>query len=296
MAKLRLYPHRTADPDAVQWGTWWHAVEGERVALPILLDGWDYASEVTLGLSPSVDVELLLDSTGQQDLSALELIVLADCKDAQERFVSRESLDGLEAGVSRPIALHLPAGQVAGSVKLSAHIVLGRDLPKRRGPVAHLKGARLASSDAVTLRLEGDAGRFPTEAAAFSELGFDSAPWTVLFSYSDLNDSFMGGVRLVINTEHPLGQLALDPKKGDKVAGLLRFDVMRSLLMRVALTENEAPTQVFTDGSVGDVLNSMSMLFLQRDLRSMARLIIEDLAAADRLLHDRLRPFEVVIG
>ena len=102
-------------------------------------------------------------------------------------------------------------GQVAGSVSLSAHLVLARTSQPRDNQVAYLRGARIHSSSPFSLRLEGNAGRFPTEAVSFSELGFGNAPWTVTCAYEELSDGFMGRIRLLINIEHPVGRLALEP-------------------------------------------------------------------------------------
>jgi hypothetical protein len=145
------------------------------------------------------------------------------------------------------------------------------------------------------LYLEGDASRFPTEPVSFRELGFDQAPWTVMTIYDDLSESFMGGVRLLINMDHPIGRLALDPKTAPKVEKLLRADVLRLLVAKAAGQVEEANEYAFEEGTVGQVLDAMCQGILKSGLRTAASIYREDPARFERLLHERLNPLAGVL-
>ena len=290
MARLRLYPHRTAAPGCVSWYSWWTERDGDRSPLSAVLAGWDYASRETMGITVSLDEEALLESTGLESISDLEILAMADSPLVQQRFVAREPLRGHDSRMLIDVAIQLPPGQVAGAVRLSAHLVLAHTTQERADRVAFFRGARIDSSEPFTVRFEGDSGRFPTEPAPFSELGFGNAPWTVLTFYDELSDSFLGGVRLLVNTEHPVGQLALDPKTTPQVSSLLRAEVMRLLIAKVAGQVEDADESSFEDGSVGQVLETMCQEFLGRRLRTTARLYRDDPAHFELLLHDRLDP------
>lgn len=267
---------------------------GTREELPPFLKGWDYAREQIVGITARVDPESLLQSTGLDALSQIELVAVADCNEAVQRFVTRQRLS--ESNHKEvDLAIRLPAGEVAGSVRLSAHAVLAESRPQSVARVASAKGTRLLESPTVSLRLEGDAGRFPTEAVAFSTLGFDNAPWTLITTYADLGESFAGGVRLLINTEHPVGQVALQGESSKLVVDLLRADVMRLLLAVVAGQSEERLDQEFPEGSVGQVLQSLTTTFFQRGLNSVVQLIVDDPLAFERLLQDRMAPFGEVV-
>lgn len=290
MARVRLYPHRTADAESVSWHEWWLGRGGARSALPQLLKGWDYASDETLGISVHFDERALLESSGLESINDLEILVMADCAQVQERFVARQELSSREPDATLDIPLRLPPGRAAGSVRLSAHLVLARTTPVRGDRIAHLRGARIHSSEPFTLRLEGDSSRFPTEPVPFSELGLGHAPWTILTAYDDLSDGFMGGVRLLINTEHPVGQIFLSPETAPRLTGLLRAEIMRLLIANAAGQIEGADESTFDEGSVGLVVETMCQLFLDRGLKTAVRLYKDDPAHFEVLLHDRLDP------
>ena len=296
MAALRLLPHRIADARSVSWHRWWTERDGNRIELSALLAGWDYASRTTVGISVDLDEDALLASTGLDSMDDLEILAMADCLLAQQRFVATKPLREHQRGSTADVTVQLPPGQVAGAVRLSAHLVLARSTPEREYGVAFLRGSRIDSSEPFTLRLEGDSGRFPTEPVQFSELGLGNAPWTVLTAYDELSDGFLGGIRLLINLEHPVGQLALDPKAASRVSGLLHADVMRLLIANVAARGESTDESSYDEGSVGQVLETMCQGILSMSLRTATRLYREDPARFDLVLHDHLDPLAGVIA
>jgi hypothetical protein len=291
MAGLRFMPHRIADAISVSWYGWWTDRDDDRTDLTALLTGWDYASRTTVGISIDLDEEALLASTGLDSVDDLEILAVADCRPTGQRFIATKPLRGHQRGSTADVSVQLPPGQVAGTVQLSAHLVLARTTSEREYRVAFLRGSRIDSSAPFTLRLEGDSGRFPTEPVAFSELGLENAPWTIMTAYEELSDSFLGGVRLLINLEHPVGQLALDNKAASRVSGVLHSDVMRLLIANVAARSEDADESSNEEGSVGQVLETMCEAYLGMSLRTAARLYRDDPVRFDRILQDRLDPF-----
>lgn len=294
MARLRLYPHRMADVDSVSWRGWWLERHGSRSKLPPALADWDYASEETVGISLDISVEKLLGSTGLPSVNELEVLAMADCRTIQKRFVARQSLVEYQSGTTIDVRLLLPRGHVAGSVLLSAHLALAQTSPPRQGQVAYLRGARIHSSTPFTLRLEGTGSRFPTEAVPFSALGFGKGPWTIDCAYDNLSDSFMGGIRLLINTEHPVGRLSLESRAPSWIISMLRMDLMRLLVAEAASQIESAHESDFEEGSVGQVLDNMCYFFLKKSLKSSIRTYQDEPAYFDRLLHDQLDPLAEV--
>lgn len=294
MAKIRLYPHRTADPSSVTFGDWWIDRSGTRTVIPDLLTSWDYASEEVVGASISIDADALLASTGHSELGDLEVLLLADCAAAQRRIVARHPLGSHLPLGDVAYELPLPAGQLAGAIKLYAHLVVARDLTGLPPKVANRRGARLASSKARTVALEGDASRFPIEPVAFSELRLPSAPWTLLTTFQDLDTSFMGGVRLLVNTEHAVGQMLLDSTTVDRVSGLAMADVIRLLVATIAERGDEFGPGDFEEGTVGHVVDSMCDFFMGHGLAAAVQLYGNDPLQFDRLMHDRVKPLAKV--
>lgn len=295
MPRIRVYPHRTAPPESVTWGGWWTERRGPREPLPRLLVGWDYASRECLGVTVSIDRDRFLDGTGLRRIDQLEVVVLVDCKDAQERFVSRVPLR--EGADEIDLVVEVPPGRAAGTLRLVGHVLLAQDLPRTGGRVAHAKGSILSSSTPVTVALEGEASRFPTEPSNFSELGLPRAPWTVITNYLSLSDSFMGTVRFLVNLEHPVGRMALDPTDVHKVAPLMRAETMRLLLSTAADSMDDLESDPgLEDDSVGAVLESMCQLFLNRGLEQACELVRSDSVEFERLVHEQMRPLDEVFA
>jgi hypothetical protein len=73
------------------------------------------------------------------------------------------------------------------------------------------------------------------------------------------------------------------------------MDVARQLLLRVALDHTLAtdPLHEWPEGSVGHALNSMTRLYLARDLDSAAQLARTDVLAFERLLQEGFRLLRV---
>lgn len=296
MTRLRLYPHRMADAGSVSWHSWWIERDGSRSALSAALTGWDYASEETVGISVDLNEEALLKSTGLSSVDELEILAMADCPMIQQRFVAQEPLAGYQSGTTIDTQLRLPRGHVAGSISLSAHLVLARTSQPRDDQVAYMRGARIHSSVPFTVRLEGTGGRFPTEAVPFSELGWGNAPWSIVCAYDQLSDSFMGGIRLLINTEHPIGRLSLEATAPPWVGRMLRMELIRLLIAEAADQVEAADESAFEEGSVGLVLEQMCGFFLGRSLKAAVHIYRDDPAYFERLLHDRLDPLSEAIA
>lgn len=296
MARLRLYPHRMADAESVSWHSWWIERDGSRSFLSSVLNGWDYASDEIVGISVDLNEEELLKSTGLSSVGELEILAMADCQMVGQRFVVREPLVGYQSGATIETQLRLPRGHVAGSISLSAHLVLAGTSQPRDDQVAYLRGARIHSSAPFTVLLEGTGGRFPTEAVPFSELGFGNAPWTIVCAYDQLSDSFMGGIRLLINTEHPIGWLSLEATAPPWVGRMLRMELIRLLIAEVADQVETVDESSFEEGSIALVLEQMCRFFLGRSLKAAVHTYRDEPAYFERLLHDRLDPLSGVIA
>jgi hypothetical protein len=290
MTRLRLFPHRTVDPASVELGSWWIERDGARPDLISPLKGWDYARDETVGLTvKNLDAKLFLDSTGLWDISDVELVLLADCKESQSRISAQHNLDSAslhDAGFS----LTLPRGSLAGSVSLKALIRLARHLPRKADRSACIRGARLFISDVTTITLEGDGSRFPTEPAAFSALHLPNAPWTIQVAGDSLESSFMGAVRLLVNTEHPAGRMLLNSATAEKISPLAMADVIRLLVAFLADQPTHLSSMEFQEGSVVYVVDKMCTFFLGSGLTAAIQLYEHDPIHFDRLLHDRVDP------
>lgn len=287
MAKLRILPHRSASEHSVTWGSWWYALGSEeRHDLEDLVTGWDYATPLRFGTHFSINIAELMSSTGL-DPSSVDVVIMADCSAVQQRFVSRTAItDAITGG--REGVISLSPGTVAQEVKLSAHLVLGR-APLNAGPrVATEVGARLGSSPTVRAILEGDASRFPTEIMRFSETNYGNAPWTLTAYFDDLNDSFMGTVRLLVNSEHPLGNEVIQSSSPSIAASLMRLEVTRALIGEIEHRDFHTLSAQWEEGSVGAIIDTLCQFHLGLGMAKAVHYYADDPVGFDRLLHSRL--------
>lgn len=295
MPKVRFYPHRVAPPTAVEWAEWWIEQHGSLLPMGEKLDGWDYATNVLVGRRVRISVDQFIEATGI-GLADVDLIAIAECRATQYRTIARVNCSETDRDGNLMVNVRLSPGEFASEVQLGTHLTLAKSRPASVDRAAVWKGARLASSKTETLRLEGDAGRFPTEPAAFSSLYLPNAPWSLLCTFEELDELFMGAVRLLINTEHPVGKLALDPAGAKQVGPLLRADVVRQLVAEASRRKSGLLASSFEEGSVGDVLSSMTRLFLGRDLRAATQLYEDEPNQFELLIHERLDPSSVVLS
>lgn len=277
----RILPYRTADESVLISETWWYESSGTRIPLPKYLPGWDYATELVAGLTATIDADLLQSSTAVEDLGSLALVIVCDCKASQRRFTSLSRLyQGCQVV---DIALSVPAGELADVIDLSATLILAEDIEPVPDRVRRA-GSRLATSSTITVVLEGDASRFPTEPLSFSAAGYEAAPWTVSSTAESLDDSLMGSVRLLINEDHSWGQQLLDDA-GSPISSQLRVDVFRSLVSICADLTADAGSS-FEDDSLGGVSEYMSQLYLRRSLAETVRMAKEEPLRFDRLVYE----------
>lgn len=281
----RILPYRTADESAVIWESWWFERAETRLPLPKYLPGWDYASELTVGLTATINSDLVLASTGLDDLDQIAIVLVGDCKASQRRFTSSVRLfSGCEIV---DVGLQLPPGQVADSMDLCAVLVLAEDIEPAADRVQRA-GSRLASSHNQSFILEGDASRFPTEPISFSAAGYEAAPWTISSTAESLEESLMGTVRLLINEDHPWGQRLLTDASAD-VSKQLHVDVFRSLVS-ICAELGDSPTGDFEDDSLGGVVDYMCQLYLRRGLTEAVKVIREEPLRFDRLVYAAVTP------
>lgn len=287
---LRIYPHRVASGDGVGWA-WWLEKSGTREPCSQLVAEWDYAAELTVGLTAVIDPERLLEETGIRGLQDLAVVAVVDCRSTQRRFVESRSLANYSPDREFEIAVTIPRGSAAEQLTLIPNVVLDVSLDRTAPRLAHLKGSRLLEGPATQLLLEGDAGRFPVEPASFSEQGLGPAPWTVLLAHESMDDSFMGSVRLLINTDHPVGKVLLSPETAPRFNGVLQAELLRLLVAGLSRDELDGVNQP-EEGSVADVMESMCQTLIGYTFDEAASLYLNDPIRFDRLLHDRLNPLK----
>ena len=291
MARVRVQPHMMASTQSVKWSGWQLATDSHRQPLGPLLEGWDYDQGVRIGTSPEIKLEELMDSTGLDDPSDIHVIATVDCSSTSRRFISQVPVDEYVSAPDRFLEVRVPAGAVALELKQTCHLALmsNREQSNNR---ATLRGSRLAESPTVRLVLEGDASRFPTEAVSFADLRWEPAAWSVRVDLDDMNEAFPGAVRLVLNTDHPVGVAlaAMEPKTYGALGSNLRIDIVRAVL--IAAIEQVGRRGIadgnFDEESFGWVAEQMSSDYFGMGLAALAQMKSADNARFERVLQSSL--------
>lgn len=206
-----------------------------------------------------------------------------DAEEALRRLHEQRALGEVDFAVR----VEVPAGSVAVSVALQCHIIVGVERPA--GPP---KGARLAESRLTTVMLEGEGGRFPTEPVSFSQAGLTGGPWHLDVRFDELDEAFMGAVRLFVNTDMDAGVALLDPDhpRHPLLQQVLRWDLVRTLLWAVASQTDPAlvPRTFEDERAVGAVLDALCRGIWQLNLAEVITAVQQDSAGFERRLRTDL--------
>lgn len=283
MPGIDILPHHHPPSSAWSRGAWSVSIGGgPSHELGRVLNGWDYASTLRIRSETTIDLPLIHEGCRTADDARYELIAIWDCAATGERAVgARTPIRGAGA-IALVSEFEIPPGLIAGSLRLERQVVLTS--PSLDGdPLSpSVPGAIVLwerHQDAQTVDLEGAAGRFPVEAINFAENGMPDAAWWLSVAYDDPNDSFLGAVRLYINSGHPAisGLLGRPSEETSQyTVSLLRWDAVRRLLYHT-VNDDRMLADRFEEGSVGEVVRGIARGVLQSgDLASLYSLVRSD--------------------
>jgi hypothetical protein len=287
VTKARLFPHQRAAGEAVDWGGWVVARDGgDPEPVEERLTGWDYSTATSFATTVDVDMDALLESTRLDVLDDVDLVVMVDCPATGHRDHTATPLPTV-LEKRAPVRVEVKPGLLADRVRLTAHLVLNV-LQPMDGLRAFRPASRLLESPTTTVVLEGELHRFPTEAVSFSALRLEPAAWTLRTNFTDLDDSFVGSVRLLINTDHPASGdlIAMTGRQTAPLRAFLRLDVARQLLTAVAADHglNFDSGDIGVGASLRSGLEAMTRSFLSMDLSDTVEIARADPARFERLL------------
>jgi hypothetical protein len=94
----------------------------------------------------------------------------------------------------------------------------------------------------------------------------------------------MGSVRLLVNEDHELGRAVLAQPVDPQLENRLKLEVLRSLIAVVS-TQGLGDDEDFPPDSIGEVVDSMSKLFLNRSLSEAVQMYERSPLKFDRILH-----------
>lgn len=275
---MRVMPFLTADSQAVEISEP-RLRCGDRYFAPNEpVENWDYHSSLQIVTTVIIKEDLFRSQTGliePDELQGLTVTLQADCPSTTLRKITGiPALAAIERVGS--IQLEIPPGTVAKKLDICASLILDRpDASPRIDRVAHLRGSRLfVASHTWSFALEGVGGGFPTEAVDFASVGLPgNAPWHLKVR-REIDLPFMGAVRLLVNTAHPLG---IELLRGE--THLATSALFYDLLVQMLLAFIDADAEDLLDlqeESLGAVLNEHTQTYTNMLLVDAVTALRED--------------------
>lgn len=255
------FPFRRISRDGpVVAGQWFlQGLEKGEQALGNEIPGWDYKSNFGLARDVHIDVDGCLQDTGLDNTDArLAFLIQLETGPTGSRWtVCRHDLP--EEGVwKKRISFDVLSEQLTGKLTVTSQIVLAsiKD-PEKRPLVARYPGSRLWQEQ-KEIALEGTLGRFPMEsvdlAGFLGDPRMKGARWYLSWSPTRPDSSFLGNVRLYLNSEN-LAFMELVHENDPMVISLIAGDVLRQMCGQMIASEDFVNgAEDFEDESVGGVV------------------------------------------
>lgn len=262
MSRAIVFPFLTAAQESVS-ALWAFKPESDSRGI---IESWDVSSDVIASISARIDLAAIRE---QCRLSTGARIAASLCWKSRGTSL-RGQLASTKLSLLAPTEEIALSGTVLGSssaqeieFSLILHL-LGR--PKhvldRLSPSED--GAILWRSSRKVL-IEGEAARFPVEGRAFSSSSLPGgAPWFLDWTATNLEDPLLGGVRLLLNSEHPAAaEITSESESGTLWREFMRLDVATQLIRGCLLQEEfrTSPT-AYSEGSIGAHVNALITTFL----------------------------------
>lgn len=243
---------------------------------------WDYESPVSCVFTIEADLQRVLSESGLVPKATAYSGDPPPVGIALTWFSTKTKLRG-----SSPIydlidghnelSLEIEGGLLGGSLEITAVIALSDDViidPPRLAP--KIRGTLLWTSDQVVLPLEGGGARLAMAPVNFKKSGITprDALWLVNLS-ENLEIPVSSGVRVMINTAHPLTEKMLEnPSTPEATMWQKEIETDLMTLMVNHGVRHIDPSSVdsdFDDGSLGQTITALiSSLFPNESMEDLA--------------------------
>jgi hypothetical protein len=234
-------PFRRTSLDRVHAEPWILAVaDGALEPLPNVLIHWDYNLDLRLSRALLVDLPGIREDCGLSADDAVSVAVVWRSTGTMVRGCS--TIHHLSPGSTTAELVELeavvPGSQIGGTVVVGTQIVLRGPRPNAPLLTAAQAGSILWQ-DTSSVDVEGSSSRFPVEVVDFASglFGPEDAAWYLSWPFDDLYQSFLGRVRLYVNSRHEAAAKAATRSSSapetDAVLSMIYYDVGRALIRGV---------------------------------------------------------------
>lgn len=235
---------------------------------------WDYESNISILAELDVDLEQLTRECGyvhfaaDEDLPEFAVLTSWSCNKTRQRGASprQKLING-----HNTINFEFEDKLLGGEVETRLHIdLLKPGIPFEGAVVATRPGSRLWASSPVRVRLEGNSAQMPMVPIDFVETQVEprKSMWKIEVS-RELFRPVQAGIRVYINTAHPLALRMLEKETGKERTlwdAYLKADVIAQLLLNA---DGLADLDDFEDnplfpGSLAESIVNLAQTFFPR--------------------------------
>ena len=210
MNRRIAFPFLTLSDAAVAADPWRLSLDGGSwQAAGDFIQDWDYASEIRIRRTLTIDPRIAADDLGVS-VGSLRLAIGVRAGTGPGRLprliLSRECRGLGPDRWQEEFDIRVPGDRLSLVLDVQTHIVLANP-PNDFGPLSPRRVKCRLWSDTLRVLIEGEEPRFPMEVADFRLLLGDvpaaAAPWFLHWSPGDWSRDFHGAARLYLNRDRP---------------------------------------------------------------------------------------------
>lgn len=249
----RVAPFLVPDPDAVRPEPWHRLINSGTEPLPEILDGWDYATDLTLVRRIHIDIDRVYSSAELPAEARLGIVVTWQA--AGSNLSGATAVHLVDDDVIDVVA-ELSGGDLGARVQLATRLVLAAPV-EHAGPGTASAAGSILYEDSYGVTLLGDLAQFPIAVVDFAAAGLDQDASIVVEIDADPDTPVLAGVLLLLNSRDQQLVRAASSPGADPLDQLLASQigehVTRELLTYATRHSEQLATVDWEPGSIGAV-------------------------------------------
>ena len=252
-------PFRRPRAERVRADDWLLAVgQREFGTLDGGVDEWDYSQPITLRRRITIDLQGVAEDCGIPP-AKMRTRLCTTWSTGDSVRLSRIGWEaaGLADGNPLEVEFEIPGEELSSRLSVTTTLFL-EEPANASGRLVPTQGSRLWH-DMHTAQLEGSRGRFPMElidlATAMGDPSLRSARWFLQWDPGQPNSSFLGSVRLFVNSKDPAMCKAIETAEKGALSVLLSEVAQHMIVTLARSSDFRQQFPEFTDGSVGAVVS-----------------------------------------
>lgn len=247
----------------IECSNWSYRLESDETYSPLLGDipDWDYQNDLLVHREIEIEADAIFSQIGLAG-PASEIALCTTLVAGSTKKVSRVlGIERVPVNGAAKLKLNYRIGSadLSGQFNLETELVLIHAGNGAGGLSPSIPGSRLWA-DRVSVDLEGTLSRFPMEVCDFTDIfsdkSLEDAAWYLSWTPEDPDASFLGAVRVLVNSKRKSHLQRIEGCDADTLSGLLS-DTAGQIVSELLLNEdfrNRFPD--FPEESLGGVVSA----------------------------------------